>query len=112
MMLQAGLQNKKYEIFDILTMVERPVQFSAGRFACFIGNSSVFPMKQNAPQDAHLAERKSSLRDPLGRERVASDSFYTHILLLRTDCNYTKIELLGKCKNSRAELVTVRSTRG
>jgi len=32
-------------------------------------------MKQNAPQDAHLAERKSSLRDPLGRERVASDSF-------------------------------------
>ena len=63
MMLQAGLQNKKHEIFDILTMVERPVQFSAGRFAC------------------------------------------THILLLRTDCNYTKIELLGKCKNIEQNLL-------
>ena len=46
-------------------------------FFCFIGNSSEFPTKQNAPPDAHLAERKSSLRDPLGRERVASDSFFT-----------------------------------
>jgi len=45
----------------------------------FIENSSEFPTKQNAPQDAHLAERKSSLRDPLGRERVASDFFYPTI---------------------------------
>jgi len=47
---------------------------SQATLSSFIGNSSEFPTKQNAPQDAHLAERKSSLRDPLGRERVASDS--------------------------------------
>ena len=62
-------------------------------------------MKQNAPQDAHLAERKSSLRDPLGRERVASDSFlctrpHKGICL----CGYGKDEVTGM-KNPTVDVI-------
>ena len=43
---------------------------------CFIGNSFEFPMKQNAPQDAHSAEMQLSLQGPPGHERVASDPLF------------------------------------
>ena len=60
----------------MIVYVKNACRIAASIFLC----DRKFLSHKTLREDAHLAEMKYMLRIPLGRERVASDSFFTFFL--------------------------------